>query len=74
MRVSPVCEALARLVATGLVEGEHNRGYRVTTLSLADLDDLVLTRILIEGWALEESIRVGDEHWGSSAYLVATFA
>jgi GntR family carbon starvation induced transcriptional regulator len=63
MSVSPVREALARLVAAGLVEGEHNRGYRVTTLSLADLDDLVRTRILIEGWALEESIRVGDEHW-----------
>lgn len=63
MSVSPVREALARLVAAGLVEGEHNRGYRVTTLSLADLDDLVRTRILVEGWALEESIRIGDEHW-----------
>lgn len=63
MSVSPVREALARLVAAGLVEGEHNRGYRVTMLSLADLDDLVRTRILVEGWALEQSIRLGDEHW-----------
>lgn len=63
MSVSPVREALARLVAAGLVEGEHNRGYRVTTLSLPDLNDLVRTRILVEGWALEESIKVGDEHW-----------
>lgn len=63
MSVSPVREALAQLVAAGLVEGEHNRGYRVTALSLADLDDLVRTRTLVEGWALEESIKRGDEHW-----------
>lgn len=63
MSVSPVREALARLVAAGLVEGEHNRGYRVTALSLRDLDDLVRTRILVEGWALERSIEHGDEHW-----------
>jgi DNA-binding GntR family transcriptional regulator len=63
MSVSPVREALTRLVAAGLVEGEHNHGYRVTALSLPDLNDLVRTRILVEGWALEESIKVGDEHW-----------
>jgi DNA-binding GntR family transcriptional regulator len=63
MSVSPVREALTRLVAAGLVEGEHNHGYRVTALSLSDLDDLVRTRILVEGWALEESIKIGDEHW-----------
>ena len=70
MSVSPVREALARLVAAGLVEGEHNRGYRVTSLSLADLDDLVRTRILVEGWALERSIEHGDEHW--EAKLMST--
>ena len=70
MSVSPVREALARLVAAGLVEGEHNRGYRVTSLSLGDLDDLVRTRILVEGWALERSIEHGDEHW--EAKLMST--
>jgi GntR family carbon starvation induced transcriptional regulator len=70
MSVSPVREALTRLVAAGLVEGEHNRGYRVTTLSLADLEDLVRARILVEGLALEESIRLGDEHWEAS--LIST--
>lgn len=70
MSVSPVREALARLVAAGLVEGEHNRGYRVTSLSLGDLDDLVRTRILVEGWALERSIENGDEHW--EAKLMST--
>jgi len=63
MSVSPVREALARLVSAGLVEGEHNRGYRVTELRVSELDDLVRTRALVEGWALEQSIQRGDEHW-----------
>ncbi|MCW2309026.1 GntR family transcriptional regulator [Rhodobium gokarnense] len=63
MSVSPVREALTRLVAAGLVEVEHNRGYRVTKLVVSELDDLVRTRSRVEGWALEESIRLGDEHW-----------
>ena len=44
MSVSPVREALTRLVTEGLVETEHNRGYRVALLSRRDLDDLVRTR------------------------------
>lgn len=63
MSVSPVREALTRLVTEGLVEAEHNRGYRVAALSRDDLDDLVRTRLQIEGWALERSIELGDEHW-----------
>jgi DNA-binding GntR family transcriptional regulator len=67
MSVSPVREALARLVAAGLVEGEHNRGYRVTLMTLAELDDLVQMRIQLEGWALERSIEKGDESWEADA-------
>ncbi|BAT58598.1 HTH-type transcriptional repressor CsiR [Variibacter gotjawalensis] len=63
MSVSPVREALTRLVAGGLVEGEHNRGYRVTTVSRRDLDDLVSLRIKLDGWALERAIEVGDDEW-----------
>lgn len=63
MSVSPVREALARLVAGGLVEGEHNRGYRVTLMTLAELDDIVQMRTQLEGWALERSIVLGDESW-----------
>ena len=63
MSVSPVREALARLVAAGLVDGEHNRGYRVAHLRLADLDDLVRMRVKLECWALERAIALGDEHW-----------
>jgi GntR family transcriptional regulator, carbon starvation induced regulator len=67
MSVSPVREALARLVAAGLVESEHNRGYRVTSMTLAELDDLVRMRIQLEGWALERSIKLGDENWEAEA-------
>lgn len=67
MSVSPVREALARLVAAGLVEGEHNRGYRVTSVTLAELEDLVRMRIQLEGWALERSIEHGDEDWEAEA-------
>lgn len=67
MSVSPVREALTRLVAAGLVEGEHNRGYRVTQMTLAELDDLVQMRIQLEGWALERSIAQGDEDWEADA-------
>jgi len=63
MSVSPVREALTRLVSEGLVETEHNRGYRVAPLSRGDLEDLVRTRIQIEGWALERAIALGDERW-----------
>ena len=63
MSVSPVREALARLVTEGLVETEHNRGYRVAPLSRRDLDDLVRTRIKLEGWAIERAIALGDELW-----------
>lgn len=63
MSVSPVREALARLVATGLATAEHNHGYRVAPLSAADLQDLVDTRIREESWALRRSIENGDEVW-----------
>jgi GntR family carbon starvation induced transcriptional regulator len=61
--ISTLREALARLVAAGLVEGEHNRGYWVTSVTAAQLEDLVRTRILLEGCALERSVTLGDEDW-----------
>lgn len=63
MSVSPVREALNRLVTEGLVETEHNRGYRVAPLLQRDLQDLQRTRIQIEGGALARAIELGDERW-----------
>ena len=65
--VSTVREALTRLAAAGLVEGEHNRGFRAAVLSLAELDDLVRTRSQIESLALTRAIEIGDAHWEGRA-------
>src|SRR4051794_26108630 len=42
--LSPLREALARLIADGLVEFEDNRGYRVAPVSLANLEEITWLR------------------------------
>lgn len=64
-------EALSLLVADALVSVEGQRGFSVTPLSLADLDDLTRTRILLETEALRQSLRKGGDDW--EADLVAAF-
>ena len=56
-------EALALLVSDALVRAEGQRGFRVTGMSLVDLEDLTLTRVLVETEALRQSIRRGDAQW-----------
>ncbi|MFN3956185.1 MAG: GntR family transcriptional regulator [Tepidimonas ignava] len=56
-------EAVTRLVSDALVEAEGQRGFRVTTISLADLADLTELRLHIELDALRESIRLGGATW-----------
>jgi DNA-binding GntR family transcriptional regulator len=58
-----VREALSRLVASGLVVAEDQRGFRASPLSLPDLMDLTQTRIEIECLALRRSIARGDVAW-----------
>jgi DNA-binding GntR family transcriptional regulator len=58
-----VREALSRLVADGLVTAEDQRGFRVSMLSLADLEDVTRTRIELECLALRRSIARGDDAW-----------
>ncbi|MCT7294875.1 GntR family transcriptional regulator [Ralstonia sp. CHL-2022] len=64
-------EALALLVSDALVTVEGQRGYRVTGISLADLQDLTDTRVMLETEAVRLSIRHGDAQW--EAHLRATF-
>jgi len=64
-------EALSLLVSDALVVAEGQRGFWVAPLSLADLDDLTHTRILIESEALRLSLRNGGDDW--EAELVAAF-
>ena len=61
--LSPLREGLARLISDGLVEFEDNRGYRVSPISLANLEEITSLREELEVFALRESMRVGDVEW-----------
>ena len=60
--LSPLREALARLIADGLVEFEDNRGYRVAPVSLSNLEEITQLREAFEVIALGQAIAVGDVH------------
>src|SRR4051812_31439634 len=64
--LAAVREALSRLVADGLVQASDQRGFRVSPVSPADLEDVTRTRIDIEGLALRRSIERGDAAWLAS--------
>ena len=64
-------EALSLLLSDALVTAEGQRGFRVAPISLADLEDVTNTRVLIETEALRQSIRHGDARW--EADLVGAF-
>ncbi|MCJ7995489.1 GntR family transcriptional regulator [Rhizobium cremeum] len=61
--LSPLREGLARLISDGLVEFEDNRGYRVSPVSLANLEEITVLREEFEIFALKESIRLGNVEW-----------
>ncbi|GAA0035264.1 GntR family transcriptional regulator [Brevibacterium metallidurans] len=60
---SAVREALNRLSEQGLAESLPHRGFRVTPLSIDDLQDLTRARVLLESMLLRESMRLGDLNW-----------
>lgn len=64
--MSPLREALARLVGDQLVKTEDQRGFWVAPLSLDELDDVSRVRNLIETEALRLSIERGDAAWEAS--------
>lgn len=66
---SPVREALSSLAAEGLVERLDQRGFRAAPATVADFDELVLARCLLEEVVLRESLRVGDTAWEESLVL-----
>ncbi len=69
--LSPVREALSRLLATELVIAISQKGFRVATVSLTDLNDIYKTRAHIEALALCLSIEQGDDEW--EANILATY-
>lgn len=66
---APVREALNRLSAEGWVQRRSQRGFFVSSLSFAELDELVKTRIWLETLALRESIAHGGQEWEDAAIL-----
>jgi DNA-binding GntR family transcriptional regulator len=64
-------EALSLLVSDALVTSEGQRGFRVAPISLADLEDVTNTRVMLETEALRQSIRHGDVQW--EATLVQSY-
>lgn len=60
---TPVREGLSRLVSRGLVVALGQRGFRVASVSSADLTDITAVRTLIEAEALRKSIRDGGDEW-----------
>ncbi|HBO3146297.1 GntR family transcriptional regulator [Pseudomonas aeruginosa] len=60
---SPIREALNRLAQEGIVEANENKGFRVAGLSLDDFEQITRLRTLLEGEALADSIRLGDDVW-----------
>ncbi len=61
--LSPLREALARLVSDGLAEFEDNRGYRVAPVSLENLAEVTQLRTEFECSALRHAMTVGDVDW-----------
>lgn len=59
----PVREALNRLSSEGLVERRSHRGFNVMPISMAELEELVKTRIWLETLALTESMKNRHDAW-----------
>ena len=61
--IGPLREALSQLVAERLVVAISQRGYRVASMSLAELNDLYDARAQLEGLILKLAIERGDDSW-----------
>ncbi|WP_431825335.1 GntR family transcriptional regulator [Burkholderia sp. F1] len=64
--VIPLREAVSRLAMSGFVEAEDQRGFRVTPVSRADLEDITSVRQSIESEALRDAIASGNLEWEAS--------
>jgi len=69
--LSPLREALNRLAAYGLVEQEHQRGFRVPAFSRERLADIADMRLELECMALLRAMERGDTEWESCLLAAA---
>lgn len=60
---SPVREAILLLSSSGLVIHEHQKGYRVAPVSLADYDDVLAVYQRLYKLALGMAMDLGDDAW-----------
>jgi DNA-binding GntR family transcriptional regulator len=67
--LSPMREALHRLARDGLVSHSDQRGFHVTPVSEAHLDELTKTRSWLDELALRQSIAHGDRAWEEHVLL-----
>jgi DNA-binding GntR family transcriptional regulator len=65
MGFSPLREALNRLHSERLVVAESLRGFRVSEVSLVEMQDAITTRTLIECDALKAAIANGGDDWAA---------
>lgn len=61
--LSPLREAVTRLVVEGLIEAEAQRGYTVAPISVSNLDEVCALRLELEPYALRRSIENGGLDW-----------
>lgn len=60
---TPLREGLSRIVSRGLIMAVGQRGFRVASVSRADLEDITRVRTLIEAEALRRSMAEGSDEW-----------
>lgn len=68
---SPMREALSQLAATGIVQQQAQRGFRVSPISQEELLDITASRQIIEAEALRLAIRNASPSWENE--IVASF-
>ena len=66
---SPLREALNRLSANGMVVREENKGFRVSSASVDELEEIIRTRCWLEEIALRQSIRNADDAYDERMVL-----
>jgi DNA-binding GntR family transcriptional regulator len=64
--LSPLREALMRLVADDLVILEDHKGFRVAPVSQEELVDLAMTWFELEALGIRQSIKKGDDRWAAN--------
>jgi len=67
---SPIREAILLLSSTGLVVHEHQKGYRVAPVSVADYLDVLDAYQAIYQMMLSKSVERGDEAWEERVVVV----